>query len=193
MPGVAPLCPHCSVALREVNARACSGYLIVLDQCPQCGGIWCDRWELFPLAADEAARLDPVDTKSLGASARKGGVATGRCPRCAIPLRRFRDPVLPADTRIERCRVCDGMWLNRGELARVKRRAAARARPRDDALERLAASYAASSKWTRVPDLDGALQQREEDIGDAAELRSTLWSTIPWVVLNTVLRLLLKV
>jgi Zn-finger nucleic acid-binding protein len=36
-------CPQCASPMNEVKAEAITGYLIVLDQCPHCGGIWCDR------------------------------------------------------------------------------------------------------------------------------------------------------
>jgi len=49
----------------EVIARAAPGSLIQLDQCGKCGGIWCDKWELYPIDGDEAERLDPLDQSLL--------------------------------------------------------------------------------------------------------------------------------
>src|SRR5574337_914921 len=108
-------CPHCASAMHEVTAEAITGYLIVLDQCPQCGGIWCDRWELYPVTAAAAERLDRVDQDAL----QQPIEAPNRpleCPRCRARLFRFRDATLPADARVERCPNCDGMWFNRGEV-----------------------------------------------------------------------------
>jgi Zn-finger nucleic acid-binding protein len=103
--------------MNEVAASASVGYAIMLDQCPRCGGIWCDRWELYPLTAAAAARLDPVNQTALTQpTALNSGPL--ECPRCRARMRRFRDPSLPPDARIERCPNCDGMWLNRGELSR---------------------------------------------------------------------------
>ena len=185
-------CPHCDVAMRAVTAAARSGYLLVLDQCAQCGGIWCDRWELFPLSAAEAARLDPVDAAQLGSSI-SAPAAPGRCPRCAVPLRDFRDPLLPPDARIERCAVCDGMWLNRGVLHRLKRRNASSSPARNEVIERLARAYGKEGKWATVKNIDAALQPADDAVRDADELRSTLWSGVAWVALRAVLRLLLHV
>jgi Zn-finger nucleic acid-binding protein len=56
--------------MAEVMARAAPGSLIQLDQCRRCGGIWCDKWELFPLDGDEAGRLDAVDEDLLRDSIR---------------------------------------------------------------------------------------------------------------------------
>lgn len=187
-------CPHCAVPMREVAARARSGYLILLDQCPQCGGIWCDRWELFPLAPEDAERIDAVDAAQLHA-ATSPPRSPGRCPRCTAALRPFRDPLLPPDARIERCPVCDGMWMNRGELARVKRHSPPTRTPRPDVLAQLAASYGAASTWAKVANLDAATYASDDDdaAGAATDVRSLLWSTAPWIVLRALLRLLLRV
>ncbi len=191
-PARAPVpCPHCAVPMREAAARARTGYLILLDQCPQCGGVWCDRWELFPLAPEEAERIDAVDAARLHATTALP-VSPGRCPRCTAVLRPFRDPLLPPDARIERCAVCDGMWMNRGELARAKRRSPRT--PRADALAQLAATYGADSKWSKVANLDAATYASDADSdADAADVPSLLWSTAPWIVLRALLGLLLRV
>src|SRR5690606_23055822 len=118
-------CPHCGVLMHGVSARATNGYRLVLDQCAQCGGIWCDRWELYPLDAAEAERLDAVDTDLLAVPP-PAPVRPGRCPRCTCALRPFRDPLLPDDAVIERCPVCDGMWCKRGALRRAKHKARSR-------------------------------------------------------------------
>ena len=112
-------CPQCSREMAEVTARATPGTLIQLDQCKQCGGIWCDKWELFPLDADEAGKLDPVDEdllRNLVPLEKK----TLYCPRCADELAVFADPILPPEIQLRRCRHCDGLWLNRGQFRRYK-------------------------------------------------------------------------
>jgi Zn-finger nucleic acid-binding protein len=103
----------------EVTTRATPGTLIQLDQCRQCGGIWCDKWELFPLDAEEAATLDPVDEGLLRDPAQPAK-KTLYCPRCADELAIFADPILPKDIELRRCRHCDGLWLNRGQFRRYK-------------------------------------------------------------------------
>jgi Zn-finger nucleic acid-binding protein len=177
--------------MREVTARARSGYLIVLDQCPQCGGIWCDRWELFPLAAEEVARLDAVDTARLQTPMPTTD-APGRCPRCQCALQPFRDAALPPDARIERCQVCDGMWMNRGELTRAKRRTPLAKPFAGDAVQRLATAYGSSAEWSKVGNLDAATYASEDE-DPPADLSNALWSAAPWVVLRTLLHLLLRV
>jgi Zn-finger nucleic acid-binding protein len=193
MEGSEPLsCPHCPGLLRPVAARARSGYLIEIDQCPACGGIWCDQWELFPIAPHEALRLDPVDEKRLRGRAAPAA-EPGRCPRCRIPLRRFQDPALPAEARIERCRVCQGMWLNRGELARVKGASGAQRAPSKTALDRIAATCSGDMNWPLVQDLDAALDAPPDpDIG-VDEARALVRAAAGWGVLRLLLRLLFRV
>jgi Zn-finger nucleic acid-binding protein len=186
-------CPHCAVPMREVTARARTGYLIALDQCPQCGGVWCDRWELFPLAPEEADRIDAVDQAHLHA-ATTPATSPGRCPRCTAPLQPFHDPLLPPDARIERCRVCDGMWMNRGELARAKQHSPPTHAPTRAALEKLAASVGAASNWSKVSNLDAATYAADDDSDDdTPDARTLLWWNAPWIVVRTLLRLLLRV
>jgi Zn-finger nucleic acid-binding protein len=58
-------CPQCDREMTEVVVRGNPGSLIQLDQCQKCGGIWCDKWELFPVDFSEADRLEPMDEKRL--------------------------------------------------------------------------------------------------------------------------------
>lgn len=105
--------------MSEVVVRGNPGSLIQLDQCGKCGGIWCDKWELFPVEAAEADLLDPLDENLLYekiALPQK----TLYCPRCADALHVFADPILPKDIQLLRCRHCDGIWLNRGQFHRYK-------------------------------------------------------------------------
>lgn len=115
-------CPHCHVPMNEVTARANPGTLIQLDQCRKCGGIWCDKWELFPVDPDEAERVDAKDAvdESLLAAPATLTRRSRYCPRCTAPLQRCNDPVLPADLLFERCLRCEGIWLNRGQMRRYK-------------------------------------------------------------------------
>ncbi len=188
MPSAPADCPHCRAPLRAVRARARSGYCLLLDQCPRCGGIWCDRWELYPLAADEAARLDPVDETSL-AAATPLPTTPGRCPRCRTALRPFSDPVLPADAAIERCAVCDGLWLNRGSLRRAKQRAPV---PPVNALPHLTRALGDARAWPHVANLDAVTYATDDAPIDELDWHAWLRNAAPWLALATLLRLLLR-
>lgn len=105
--------------MAEVVVRGNPGSLIQLDQCQKCGGIWCDKWELFPVDFAEADRLEPMNENRLR-EAVKLPAKTLDCPRCADELHVFADPILPKDIQLSRCRHCDGIWLNRGQFHRYK-------------------------------------------------------------------------
>jgi Zn-finger nucleic acid-binding protein len=105
--------------MSQVTARANPGTLIQLDQCGTCGGIWCDKWELFPIDPDESSRVDSLDKALLMAPAGPPQ-RTLYCPRCTAPLQECKDQALPPDLLFERCLRCEGIWLNRGELIRYK-------------------------------------------------------------------------
>jgi len=112
-------CPQCNREMTEVVAKAAPGSLLQLDQCAKCGGIWCDKWELFPVDGDEAGRLDPLDENLLRDHIQLQK-KTLYCPRCADELEIFADPILPKEIQLRRCRHCDGLWLNRGQFRRYK-------------------------------------------------------------------------
>ena len=44
------LCPNCQVGMREVERRG-----VLIDVCPQCGGVWLDKGELEKLLAEAEA------------------------------------------------------------------------------------------------------------------------------------------
>ena len=112
-------CPQCEVPMKPVTARANPGSLIELDQCGQCGGIWCDKWELFPIQADEAAHLEPADQELL-----RMPLALVKkelfCPRCTARMSAVKEPSLGADVQFQRCFKCEAIWLNRGQFTCYK-------------------------------------------------------------------------
>jgi len=184
-------------AVRRQDARSEGasegGYWLVLDQCPQCGGIWCDRWELFPITALEAARLDTVDQEHL-LQAVPVAAASGECPRCRARLRLYRDPALPPDARIERCPNCEGLWLNRGALRRVKGQplAPTPTAPKfaDAELDRLVQNIRDPQAEPTVTNLDAAWHERGNSPESDDAVRA-LATGAGWLVVRAALRLLL--
>jgi Zn-finger nucleic acid-binding protein len=112
-------CPQCEVPMKPVTARANPGSLIELDQCGQCGGIWCDKWELFPIQADEAARLEPADQELLRAPIPLIKKELF-CPRCTARMSVVKEPSLGTDVQFQRCFKCESIWLNRGQFTQYK-------------------------------------------------------------------------
>jgi Zn-finger nucleic acid-binding protein len=194
-------CPQCAAPMNEVGAEAKTGYMVMLDQCPRCGGIWCDRWELYPVTEAAAERIDAADKQALHQATPPADKQL-ECPRCRAHMFRFRDPTIPADARIERCPNCDGMWLNRGELRRFKEHAAppAATTPEhpsytpasEEELDRLTHRTLDPKSWPTVSTLGDAFDPSQEAV-DADEVRDELKSGAFWLIARTVLRLLLHV
>jgi Zn-finger nucleic acid-binding protein len=142
-------CPQCDVPMNQVTVRANPGSLIQLDQCRRCGGIWCDKWELFPIDPEEAERLDALDEKLLAAPAEQVS-KTLYCPRCTNKLARFKEPLLPEEIVLQRCSRCEGIWLNHGQMTRYKNyQKSTRLKKMDSAaiIQRLPDAYQNPKSW----------------------------------------------
>jgi Zn-finger nucleic acid-binding protein len=190
-------CPQCATPMNEVKAPARTGYLIVLDQCPRCGGIWCDRWEMYPITAAAAEHIDTADQSALWSAVPPASEQL-ECPRCRAHMPRFRDPTLPADARIERCPNCDGMWLNRGELRRLKDRgptsAPQPAPVSETELDRLSTQASGDPKsWPTVSHLNEAFEARPDAEADVSAVRHELVAGAVWLIARAALRLLLHI
>ena len=193
--GPTPRCPACRLALCEVSAEAALGYCVVLDQCPQCRGVWCDRWELYPITAAAATRLDPVDGDALRQPTTVPPSPL-ECPRCRARLQAFRDAWLPADMCIGRCPNCDGLWLNRGQLRHVKSIPPPRSPSRpehllDATLVDNLAERLATAQRPLVRDLAHALDDPgTTDAGD--DVQRDLLIGVAWAIVRALLRLTLR-
>ena len=100
-------CPKCPRELFEIAQN-----LVTLDCCPGCNGLWVDRGEL-----EKLARIDDVVSKLA-----KGVPTELSCPRCASILSEHATEET-IGVNIERCRDCGGIWLDRAELAAMRKRA----------------------------------------------------------------------
>lgn len=189
-------CPHCHVPMNEVTARANPGTLIQLDQCRKCGGIWCDKWELFPVDPDEAERVDAkdaVDESLLAAPA----TLTRRslyCPRCTAPLQLCNDPVLPADLLFERCLRCEGIWLNRGQMRQYKehqRRVQLNKMGADAIIQKIPQIYENPASWV-VKGTQGMMAYPRMVDDSAEELKPNLGGVVA-TILQTLLRAVLGI
>jgi Zn-finger nucleic acid-binding protein len=178
--------------MNEVTARANPGTLIQLEQCQKCGGIWCDKWELFPIDPEEAERVDvkaAVNEPLLVAPA-KLPQRSLHCPRCTAPLQLCKDPVLPADLLLERCLRCDGIWLNRGEMKRFKRhqrKIQLEKLGADAIIQRIPEVYENPKSWV-VKGTQGMMAYPKMFDDSAAESKPSVGSAVA-LILQTLLRM----
>ena len=103
-------CPKCS---SEVLVETPALGNIPLDVCPACSGIWFEKGELEALLRQShgggQADLGLIDPKPEGHD----------CPACKAKMSRggLVNPLLLVD----KCQVCEGVWLDARELALVKK------------------------------------------------------------------------
>jgi membrane associated rhomboid family serine protease/Zn-finger nucleic acid-binding protein len=102
-------CPHCPSELQPVVLRH-----VQVGSCPSCKGLWFETSELakfnhfdsdFPLYPDHSF---------------DGTLLKSRCPQCE-QLRLSRIPYSPGSKLyVERCSGCKGVWLDAGEIKKVR-------------------------------------------------------------------------
>jgi len=184
-------CPNCKIEMREVSARANPGTLILLDQCGRCGGIWCDKWELFPIAPEEAPRVEPLDDALLKSPVALAGEPL-YCPRCTERLQFFHDPLLPREIQLQRCRRCEGIWLNRGQFSRYKiyqRKTRTEKMPDEELLRQLTSRAQDPRAWVATG--TQGIFAYPQTLPETDELGSNMRSGVFWLILQTLLRLAL--
>lgn len=107
-------CPACSHTLTSLELSG-----VTVDVCEGgCGGIWFDKHELS--AFDEPAeRADP-----LLAVHRDEHVVTDetkhRCPRCERLVMQRHFFSTRFEVEVDECPGCGGLWLDHGELVRIR-------------------------------------------------------------------------
>lgn len=112
-------CPNCQSKFKKVILKSHYGVNIELEQCPDCGGIWCDNLEMYRVSPNEALKVDKLDIKKLEEFTliKKKLI----CPKCKASLKEFKDTFFPKQIKLEYCPKCRGLWLNRGELSQFKK------------------------------------------------------------------------
>jgi Zn-finger nucleic acid-binding protein len=114
------ICPNDSAEMHQVKIESHYGQPIFIEQCDACGGIWFDESELYRVKQGEAEKIEALDTDILWAQAAIQN-ETHICPKDRTKLIRFNDEYFPKGIVVERCRRCDGFWLNRGEFTKYQK------------------------------------------------------------------------
>jgi len=98
-----------------VKTESKYGANVLLDQCPQCGGLWFDGDELYLAKSTTDENYAALNVDSLVKPVAITS-AVMKCPRDNTALNNFTDPYFPAAIKIETCPQCSGFWFNRGEF-----------------------------------------------------------------------------
>jgi Zn-finger nucleic acid-binding protein len=101
-------CPKCWVTMRQEEVDV-FGPNIIIDRCPECGGILLDHGELNKLLRDR--KLSNYLTKHIGTQSKSKLV----CPRCGWLM----DIETAKDVEVDVCLKCGGVWLDYGELEKL--------------------------------------------------------------------------
>jgi len=91
---------------------------VEVDYCPRCLGIWFDEDELRLAKDDEDKQLNWIDV-DLWRDKSKFTVlrADKYCPACRVGLQEVRYDT--SKVRVDFCKLCKGVWLDRGEFRRI--------------------------------------------------------------------------
>lgn len=109
-------CPNCGTGMDEVTIAG-----VAVDFCAAgCRGLFFDNRELERMDQTHEAAEDPT-LQSILADGRERDERSAPlvCPRCEIKMRRHAY-ALGTGIHIDRCYGCNGIWLDKGELAAVR-------------------------------------------------------------------------
>ena len=108
-------CPNDNKEMHQVRAASHYGQTVALDQCPDCGGIWFDYFELYQVAHGESEKIEQINAAAFVTLTPLKNIQLC-CPKDKAKLINFKDPGFPKEIIVARCPECKGFWLNRGEL-----------------------------------------------------------------------------
>lgn len=111
-------CPNCQATFNNMRVPNNEGLPVLVNQCPNCGGVWFDRYGLYEISLKEAEEIEELDQSSVN---RFIPIQRDmKCPRDGALMNRFVDENIPSNIHILRCDKCGGVWLNKGELIEYK-------------------------------------------------------------------------
>src|SRR5437762_1589782 len=117
-------CPRCAVALQSAELQGAR-----LEACGRCGGRWLDP-EALRTILDAGEPAPGTDEASAGEGAARHQVPLDRvreglsCPSCAGGMETF-NYATDSGVILDKCPRCNRIWLDGGELERVRRAVAA--------------------------------------------------------------------
>jgi uncharacterized protein len=108
-------CPRCKIQLKSQTIKDIK-YSVEVDTCAECEGSWFDKGEL--------ARLDKIVEPTLleirQIPSKKEQMEKLNCPVCSRIMLKSDHP---RDRRVilDYCPVCQGIWLDKGELDAIQK------------------------------------------------------------------------
>jgi uncharacterized protein len=108
-------CPRCSSELHLETIKDLK-YTIEVDTCSGCSGIWFDKGELAKL--DKIVEPTLIEIRKI--PPKKDQHEKLHCPSCSRIMLKSDHP---RDSKVimDFCPVCQGIWLDRGELDAIQK------------------------------------------------------------------------
>lgn len=103
-------CPKCFLELHPEIVKK-GVWKVELDKCHSCEGVYLDKGELMSITNNRP--LHKLTTTHLGVDSDSKLL----CPSCGSIM----DAEFPDDIEIDICLNCNGVWLDKGELAKLKK------------------------------------------------------------------------
>lgn len=109
-------CPTCDAELKKVQDQD-----VELDLCQDgCGGIWFDNFELKKFDEPHESMGEHVLNLEISSGIKVDHERKRSCPKCdGIKMIRHYFSV-KKDVEIDECGKCGGIWLDTGELSRIR-------------------------------------------------------------------------
>ncbi len=114
-------CPRCGGGLSTIQYEGAQ-----IETCPGCGGEWLDAEELKKIVHTVEQRFSPQEIASVDAVNQNIFTIDESpenelvCPKCAgVELNRF-NYASSTGIALDKCPVCEGIWLDKGELEKVQ-------------------------------------------------------------------------
>jgi len=104
-------CPVCKNAMITLELAD-----VEIDYCSECGGIWLDAGEMELLLGE------PENAKQLLDSFKVDSTSPEKLRKCPICDRKMQKVIIgfgQPKLLIDKCRIGDGLWLDKGELQNI--------------------------------------------------------------------------
>jgi len=111
-------CLRCADVELEVQTRGEGTDIVEVDVCPSCQGVWLDARELRKLDDNFFVDVETVEYEQVAATTEDAQLA---CPRCeGSPALSKVKPAKLGDVVVDNCPSCNGFWLDKGELEKMR-------------------------------------------------------------------------
>lgn len=107
-----PICKNVMITLELADVE--------IDHCIECGGIWLDAGELELLLGEPGKAKQLLDSFKVDATSPE---KLRKCPICDRKMQKVIAGSSQPKLLIDKCRIGDGLWFDKGELQDILDRA----------------------------------------------------------------------